>query len=427
MKQITLLLFVTMPAAIGFAQAPLLLNYQGVARNGSGVPYANQSIMKKLALLSSMIILAFFTNAQSVAVNTDGTTAHGSSIFEVKSINKGLLIPRMTSAQRSAIVSPALGLLVFDTDTKTIWAYNGIIWSNLTSTGGGGSMTFPFAQTVSLPGVAFSITNTSTAIYGASSNISTAALNGSNNSTGGMGVFGSSSAATGIGVIGQSGIGTGVFGNSPDGVGVKASSTNGLALQVNGNLKIAGGNTNPSNGAVLTSDAGGNAVWKANRVAFRGFDINNSYMTIPWGATQQIYYAYENYDLSSGFTAFESGTKPTNASAFSIPVDGIYHFEATADLFYDTDDFDAHATIYLQLNRNGVISTLGYYTGSKSPVQYPAFQTGTFYFLKASGDFLLFPGDKVYVEVSQFNDDNATAKIVDGPLYAFTGHLVVAY
>jgi len=384
--------------------------------------------MKKFTLLFPVLFAAFVINAQNVAINNDGSSATASAMLDVKSTTKGFMMPRVTSAQRTSIASPALGLLVFDTDTKTIWAYNGASWSNLTSAGGGGSLTLPFNQTVNEAGTAFKITNTSGAIQGISSNISTAALSGSNNSTGGIGVIGSSSAATGIGVSGQSSVGTGIFGLSSDGVGVKASSTNGLALQVNGNVKISGGNTNPSNGAVLTSDASGNAVWKANRIAFRGFDINGSYLTIPSGASQQIYYAFENYDFSNGFTPFESGPKPSDASAFAIPTDGVYHFEATATLVYKIDDFDAFTKISLMLNRNGVISELTSYNGIKSPPQVKVnVQPLTYYHMKASGDFLLFPGDKIYVVIDQNNDDGETAAISKYLNDAFTGHLVVAY
>jgi len=381
--------------------------------------------MKKLTLLFTIFFAVLYCNAQNVAINNDGTSATSSAMLDVKSTTKGFMMPRMTTAQRTTIQSPALGLLVFDTDTKTVWAYDGSSWKNLYTSGG---LTLPFSQTINQAGAAFNITNAGTAILGVSSNVSTAAINGANNSTGGIGVFGSSGAASGTGVIGQSISGTGVFGNSTDGVGVKASSTNGLALQVNGNLKIAGGNTNPTNGAVLTSDANGNAVWKTNRVAFRGFDINGSYLTIPPFASQQIYYAGENYDFSGGFIPFPNDIpKPANASTFAIPIDGVYHFDASANLFFDENDFDAHTIISLMLDRGGSVSELGYAVGVKKPVQMPSFQTGTHYNLKFSGDFLLFPGDKVYVVVTQFNEDDETATIGKDPIYAFTGHLVVAY
>ena len=60
-----------------------------------------------------------FLNAQSVAINTDGTIAHSSAILDIKSITKGMLAPRMSSVQRTAIATPAAGLLVYDTDTNS--------------------------------------------------------------------------------------------------------------------------------------------------------------------------------------------------------------------------------------------------------------------------------------------------------------------
>lgn len=59
-----------------------------------------------------------------------------SAALEVASTDKGFLMPRMTTAQREAITSPANGLMVFDTDTKTQWTFNGTSWTE--NTGGGG-------------------------------------------------------------------------------------------------------------------------------------------------------------------------------------------------------------------------------------------------------------------------------------------------
>jgi len=69
--------------------------------------------------------------AQSAGINTDGSIPHASSILDIKSTNKGLLIPRMTSAQRIAISTPAIGLTVFDTNSNSFWYYGGTSWINL--------------------------------------------------------------------------------------------------------------------------------------------------------------------------------------------------------------------------------------------------------------------------------------------------------
>jgi hypothetical protein len=75
---------------------------------------------------------------QGVAINTDGTNADNSALLEIKSNNKGILIPRMTAAQKTAIVSPAPGLLVYQTDgTAGFYYFNGSAWTPLSSAAAG--------------------------------------------------------------------------------------------------------------------------------------------------------------------------------------------------------------------------------------------------------------------------------------------------
>ncbi len=62
----------------------------------------------------------FSSSAQSVSINTDGSTAHASALLDVKSTNKGVLVPRMSKAEKNAIASPANGLLVYQTGPDSI-------------------------------------------------------------------------------------------------------------------------------------------------------------------------------------------------------------------------------------------------------------------------------------------------------------------
>lgn len=71
--------------------------------------------------------------SQSLAINTDGSTANASAMLDIKSTTKGLLIPRMTTAQRTGITSPATGLQVYDTDLNLLYFYNGAVWGALSS------------------------------------------------------------------------------------------------------------------------------------------------------------------------------------------------------------------------------------------------------------------------------------------------------
>jgi hypothetical protein len=90
-------------------------------------------MMRSFLLLLILICFVESSVAQSAAINTDGSNADASAMLDVKSINKGMLVPRMTTAQRTAIASPAKGLLVFDNDTGDFWFYNGTAWTSLSS------------------------------------------------------------------------------------------------------------------------------------------------------------------------------------------------------------------------------------------------------------------------------------------------------
>jgi len=87
---------------------------------------------------AAFVLLSIFSNAQSVAINADATVADASAMLDVKSTTKGLLTPRMTTAERQAVLLAATGLLVFDTDTLTFWFFNGTNWIELGSGSLGG-------------------------------------------------------------------------------------------------------------------------------------------------------------------------------------------------------------------------------------------------------------------------------------------------
>jgi hypothetical protein len=51
-----------------------------------------------------------------------------SAILQADSTTQGFLPPRMTTTQRTGIVSPAAGLIVYDTDTNKSYTYDGTAW-----------------------------------------------------------------------------------------------------------------------------------------------------------------------------------------------------------------------------------------------------------------------------------------------------------
>ena len=90
--------------------------------------------MKKNIIISIMMILVSWVAFAQIGIGT--TSPDASSALEINSTDKGLLIPRLTTTERNAIVSPAVGLLVYDTDTMSLWSYNGAAWMD--GTGGPG-------------------------------------------------------------------------------------------------------------------------------------------------------------------------------------------------------------------------------------------------------------------------------------------------
>ena len=73
--------------------------------------------------------LCYFFGFSQVSINTDGSVPDASAMLEVKSTDRGMLVPRLTQANISAIGSPATGLLVYQTDgVPGFYYYNGTVW-----------------------------------------------------------------------------------------------------------------------------------------------------------------------------------------------------------------------------------------------------------------------------------------------------------
>ena len=95
--------------------------------------------MKTLKKISVILFLFSLFNShlfsQNIAITDDnGYTANSSAMLDVKSTTKGMLVPRLTTLQRTNVNSPATGLLVFDTSFQCFFYFNGTTWVNLLST-----------------------------------------------------------------------------------------------------------------------------------------------------------------------------------------------------------------------------------------------------------------------------------------------------
>jgi hypothetical protein len=86
--------------------------------------------MKKIFFFLFFTFCFVFKNySQSVAINTTGASANTSSLLDISTSTKGILIPRMTLVERDAITTPANGLLIYQTNNIIgFYFYNGTAW-----------------------------------------------------------------------------------------------------------------------------------------------------------------------------------------------------------------------------------------------------------------------------------------------------------
>lgn len=83
-----------------------------------------------------MLLLATGVWAQSgMSIGKDGAPPNEFAKFEVVAKNKGILIPRMSSAERDSIhpTADAEALLVYDTTYKAFFYYNSMFWEQVTT------------------------------------------------------------------------------------------------------------------------------------------------------------------------------------------------------------------------------------------------------------------------------------------------------
>ena len=85
---------------------------------------------KSILLVTGIIILFLFSEKVSAQGNVGiGTnTPDPSAILDLTATDKGLLIPRMNSAQCFAIPNPATGLFIYNTNFNQFWYFDGDAW-----------------------------------------------------------------------------------------------------------------------------------------------------------------------------------------------------------------------------------------------------------------------------------------------------------
>ena len=81
--------------------------------------------MKRVLLFTLFFVGNLSLKAQNVGVNEDGSTPDPTAILDIKSTDKGLLVPRTDTATVNAVGTPATSLLIYQSSDNTFYYYNG--------------------------------------------------------------------------------------------------------------------------------------------------------------------------------------------------------------------------------------------------------------------------------------------------------------
>mgnify|MGYP001616972238 CR=1 FL=1 len=159
----------------------------------------------KILFIVGTILSILWSGAKIFAQNSNvgiGTlTPNASAMLDVVSINKGMLVPRVTTSQMNGIVSPSNGLLVYNIDSLCFCYYNSTLWMSLCSGGNGGiGPAGPTGPT----GSAGATGPTGTA--GATGATGPTGLAGTNGATGPTGSAGATGPTGATGAIGPTGL-----------------------------------------------------------------------------------------------------------------------------------------------------------------------------------------------------------------------------
>jgi hypothetical protein len=126
--------------------------------------------MKKI-IFSFLFVAALWLTTGSlfsqVGINDDGSLPNSSAILDVQSTSKGLLLPRMTSAQMNAIPEPVAGMMVYCTDCNEdgcsgTYTFTWTVYTDTTAS----ELKWVCVQRCTKPGQAGAITGTATVSSG---------------------------------------------------------------------------------------------------------------------------------------------------------------------------------------------------------------------------------------------------------------------
>lgn len=95
-----------------------------------------KNIFRFLIILFFISANKLFAQNNNVGIGT--TTPNASAMLDVVSNGKGVLVPRMNTAQMNAIPTPSNGLIIYNTDSSCFCFYKSSSWKSLCNAGGVG-------------------------------------------------------------------------------------------------------------------------------------------------------------------------------------------------------------------------------------------------------------------------------------------------
>jgi hypothetical protein len=231
--------------------------------------------MKKIYYILTFVLCSYIQTANAqMGVNSTGAQPNAAAMLDVRSSDKGFLMPRMTTTQRDAMPAITDGLMIYNTSIAEIQVYRGFLgWQTASRMG----VPFNVSGSIALGGSVIDAVNagtgdairasgntavrgfgTVTGIYGEAAagtgtfgrSDSYRGVWGRGVTTGdgvvgdavsgkgvmgvatgsGTGVYGQALAGTGDGVIGEANSGYGGYFRSVSGTGVAAISTSGYGI-----------------------------------------------------------------------------------------------------------------------------------------------------------------------------------------------------
>ena len=90
---------------------------------------ANEFKIKNGAIIDGQTSMGTATIEGPTSIGTP--TPDPSALLDLTSTTQGFLLPRMTDTEMNSIASPVAGLMIWNTDSKLIWVYDGGLWQRV--------------------------------------------------------------------------------------------------------------------------------------------------------------------------------------------------------------------------------------------------------------------------------------------------------